>query len=164
MNFIKELLVYIAIIILVVIVRVFLITPVRVDGDSMYPNLKDHEILLLNKFDKKYERFDIVVFNYGDSKLIKRVIGLPGEHIKFVNNELYINGKEINDVENVETTLDYDLRQLDYDVIPENTYFLVGDNRGNSTDSRLIGPISKDEIIGKVNIVLFPFNKIRKLG
>jgi len=164
MNFIKELLVYIAIIILVVIVRVFLITPVRVDGDSMYPNLKDREILLLNKFDKKYERFDIVVFNYGDSKLIKRVIGLPGEHIKFVNNKLYINGKEINDVENVETTLDYDLRQLDYDVIPENTYFLVGDNRGNSTDSRLIGPISKDEIIGKVNIVLFPFNKIRKLG
>lgn len=164
MNFIKELLTYIIIIILVVLVRVFLITPVRVDGDSMYPNLKDREILLLNKFDKKYERFDIVVFNYGDSKLIKRVIGLPGEHIKFVNNELYINGKEINDVENVETTLDYDLRQLDYDVIPENTYFLVGDNRGNSTDSRLIGPISKDEIIGKVNIVLFPFNKIRKLG
>lgn len=164
MNFIKELLTYIIIIILVVLVRVFLITPVRVDGESMYPTLKDKEILLLNKFDKKYERFDIVVFNYSGSKLIKRVIGLPGEHIKFVNNKLYINGKEVKDVENVEFTLDYDIKQLDYDVIPENTYFLVGDNRGNSTDSRLIGPISKDEIIGKVNIVLFPFNKIRKLG
>lgn len=164
MNFIKELLTYIIIIILVVLVRVFLITPVRVDGESMYPTLKDKEILLLNKFDKKYERFDIVVFNYSGSKLIKRVIGLPGEHIKFVNNKLYINGKEVKDVENVEFTLDYDIKQLDYDVIPENTYFLIGDNRANSTDSRLIGPINEKEIIGKVNIVLFPFNRIRKIG
>lgn len=164
MNFIKELLVYILIIILVVLVRVFLITPVRVDGVSMYPTLENGEILLLNKFDKKYERFDIVVFNYSGSKLIKRIIGLPGEHIKFVNNELYVNGKVVKDVEKIESTLDYDIKQLDYDKIPENMYFLVGDNRSNSTDSRLIGPISENEIVGKVDVVLFPFNKIRKIG
>lgn len=164
MNFIKELLVYILIIILVVLVRVFLITPVRVDGVSMYPTLENGEILLLNKFDKKYERFDIVVFNYSGSKLIKRIIGLPGEHIKFVNNELYVNGKVVKDVEKIESTLDYDIKQLDYDKIPENMYFLVGDNRANSTDSRLIGPISENEIVGKVDVVLFPFNKIRKIG
>ena len=72
MKIVKELIPYVIIVIIVVLLRTFIITPVRVDGDSMNPTLIDGEIMLLNKFDKTYNRFDIVVVNYGDTKLIKR--------------------------------------------------------------------------------------------
>ena len=96
-NFIKELIPYVIIIVVVVLIRSFIITPVQVDGNSMYPTLKDNEILLLKKYDKKYKRFDIVVLNYNNSKLIKRIIGLPGEHIEYKDNKLYIDGKYIKE-------------------------------------------------------------------
>ena len=127
----------------------------------MYPTLKDGEILLLKKYDKSIERFDIVVVNIGKTKIVKRVIGLPGETIEYKNNKLYVNNKEIEEeFLNAEIkTSDFDLEKLIIDKIPENYYFVVGDNRNDSTDSRILGVISKEDIVGVTNFSIFPFDR-----
>lgn len=163
MSFIKEMLQYAIIIGIVILIRIFVITPVKVDGASMNPTLVDGEVVMLNKLSKDYERFDVVVVNYADTKLIKRIIGLPGEHIKFINNKLYINNKLVHDVKLDTKTSNFDIKQINYDVIPEDSYFVVGDNRNNSTDSRIIGPIKKSDVVGKASIIIFPFNKFGKV-
>ena len=84
-TFIKERIPYIVIVILL---RSFVIMPVQVEGSSMYPTLKDHEILLLKKYDHSFERFDIIVFNYNGSRLIKRVIGLISEEEIYCSTNL----------------------------------------------------------------------------
>ncbi|MCM1371314.1 MAG: signal peptidase I [Clostridium sp.] len=160
MKVLKELIPYFIIILIVVLIRSFIITPVRVSGDSMYPTLKDKDIVILKKFDKSIERFNIVVFNYEGKKLIKRVIGLPGEHIKYVNGNLYINNEKIDDMDLIPETSDFYLQSLGYDVIPDNYYFVMGDNRGISQDSRVIGLISKKDITGVGVFRIYPFNKI----
>jgi len=159
MKFLKEIIPYIIIIVAVVLIRTFIITPVQVDGDSMNPTLSDNEILILKKYDKSYERFDIIVFNYNNSKLVKRIIGLPGETISYKNNELYINNEKIDDVQLNVITNDFDLNELGYKIIPEGYYFVLGDNRDNSLDSRIIGLVSEENILGITNFSIFPFNK-----
>lgn len=150
---------YIVIILVVILIRTFIITPVSVDGDSMFPNLRDNEILLLKKYDKKIERFDIIVFNYGDSKLIKRVIGLPGETVEYKNNKLYINGEKMKDIVYLVETNDFSTLDLGVEKIPNDMYFVLGDNRTNSSDSRTIGLISIKDIEGTTSFRLFPFKK-----
>ena len=160
MKYVKELLPYI-IILVVVLIRTFIITPVRVNGKSMDPTLENNEIVLLKKYDKSFERFDIVVFDYGDSHLIKRIVGLPGETLYYYNNELYINDEKI-----AEDFLPKDTETYDFvwdKEIPEGYYFVMGDNRTNSTDSRMIGLVSKSEIRGTTDFVLFPFNRFGKI-
>ena len=103
-KIIKELYPYVIIIVVVVLFRTFIATPVRVDGDSMKDTLHNNDILILNKLDNSYERFDVVVVNYNNSKLVKRVIGLPGENISYKNNELYINDKKTEDVATIRTS------------------------------------------------------------
>ena len=163
-NYIKEIAIYVLIILGVILIRTFIITPVRVDGDSMNNNLKNGEILLLKKYDKSLKRFDIIVFNYKDEKLIKRVIGLPGETVTYKNNKLYINGKYVEEDMIDKTTYDFELSELGVETIPENYYFVMGDNRTNSTDSRIIGLVSKDDILGSTNFILFPFNKMGSIN
>ena len=92
-KIIKELYPYVIIVVVVVLFRTFIATPVRVDGDSMKDTLHNNDILILNKMDKSYERFDIVVVDVNGAKLVKRIIGLPGENISYKDNELYINGE-----------------------------------------------------------------------
>ena len=96
---IKNLIPYAVIIIVVVLIRTLIVTPVIVVGDSMVPTLKDGQVLLLNKIGYHFsdiKRNDIVVINIGKSEIIKRVIGLPGETVEYRNNTLYINGHEVN--------------------------------------------------------------------
>jgi len=159
----KELFPYLVIIIVVVFIRTFIVTPVQVVGTSMVPTLNDNQILLLKKYDHEFERFDIVVFEYEKSTLIKRVVGLPGEHVEYRNNKLYINGKKVSEEFIKEDTEDFKLSEIDYKIIPKGHYFVMGDNRNNSTDSRYIGLINEDEIKGSTNYSLFPFNTFGKI-
>ena len=164
-KILKELVPYIVIILTVVLIRSFVITPVQVRGSSMYPTLKNREILILKKYDKSFKRFDIIVLKYRKDKLIKRIIGLPGESIEVKDNKLYINEKKIKQKFKTNTkTSDFNLEDL-YNTkkIPENTYFVMGDNRNNSTDSRIIGFINKEDIEGVVGIRIFPINHLGKI-
>lgn len=165
MKILKELVPYIIIIIAVVLFRTFIATPIRVDGASMEDTLKNGDILFLNKLNNSYERFDIVVIYKNGMKLIKRIIGLPGENIEYKDNELYINDKKIEDVALIRTG-NFTLQELyGIDKIPEGYYFVMGDNRTISKDSRYydIGLIKKSEISGTTSFRLFPFNKIGKV-
>lgn len=155
-NKIRELIPYVVIIILIILIRSFIATPVRVDGTSMNKNLNDGDILLLYRL-AKIERFDIVVLDEKNNKekMIKRVIGMPGETVEIKNDKIYINGKVIKDKYGFGKTSDYQEIKLDKD-----EYFLLGDNRLVSKDSRDIGPVKEENIEGVTTIRFFPFNKI----
>lgn len=162
-RILKENYIYLIIIILVILLKIFVITPVRVNGTSMTPTLKEGDIMLLNKLTfSKINRFDIVVVDYKDEELIKRVIGLPGERIEYKDNDLYVNGKKVK--ENFTKVKDnklnsYSIESLEHSTIPKDYYFVVGDNRPDSKDSRMIGFIHKDNIMGKASFVIFPFSR-----
>lgn len=164
MKKIKDSISFIVIILAIILIRLFIVTPVRVDGPSMNDTLHDGDILLLDKYDNKYERFEIVVFNYNGERLIKRIIGLPGEVVSYKNNKLYINGNEIEDNYGLGYTEDFELKNLNLTKIPDNEYLVMGDNRNDSLDSRYFGTISKDKILGSVKYRLFPFNKFGKVN
>ncbi|MBE6158112.1 MAG: signal peptidase I [Firmicutes bacterium] len=154
---IKELLPYIIVIMIVLAIKAFVVAPIRVNGPSMEDTLYNGDIMILDEISyrfNKIERFDIVVVKYENEYLIKRVIGLPGERVEYKNNKLYINGKYVQEKFSHEITDDF--KSI---TIPNNKYFVLGDNRINSTDSRIIGFISKNNIRGKTSLVLYPFNR-----
>lgn len=159
MNFIKSLVPYIAIILVVLLIRMFVITPISVKGTSMYPTLSNGQILILKKFDKSFKRFDIVVFKYKNDRLIKRVIGLPGDHVEYKDSKLLINGVIVEESMISANTSDFKLENIGYSVIPDGYYFVMGDNRSVSKDSRIIGLVPKKDILGTTNLSIFPFNK-----
>lgn len=156
MKIIKEIIPYIVIVVVVVLIRTFIITPVRVDGDSMKNTLKNGDILLLYKLGS-INRLDIIVLDEekDNEKIIKRVIGLPGETVAIKKGKIYINDKVIDDEYAYGETSDYDKVTLE-----DEEYFILGDNRLISKDSRYFGPIKKSEIKGKIVFRVFPFTKI----
>ena len=159
MKIIKSLIPYIIIIILVILVRTFIATPVRVNGSSMYPTLKGNEIMLLNKLGH-INRFDIVVLKIDgrEDNLIKRIIGLPGETVEIKDNEIYINDKKIEDKYGYGVTYN-----IDKVTLKKDEYFILGDNRKISLDSRVFGTIHKDEIKGTTDFIMYPFKSFGKV-
>lgn len=160
MKIIKEISTYLIIVLIVVLIRTFIITPVRVNGNSMKTTLFDREILLLTKGNRNIKRFDIIVLKFDGERLVKRVVGLPGEHLKYVNNQLYINDNLIEDSYSNAITISFDIKELGYEVIPDNHYFVLGDNRSESKDSRFFGMVDIDDIVGKTKFRLYPFKRI----
>ena len=155
----KNILSYVLIIGIAILIKLYVFSPVRVNGTSMVPTLQEGDIMFLNEIGyhiNGVERFDIVVININNERIIKRVIGLPGETVEYKYNKLYINDTMIPERFEHKDTDDFKLE----DKIPDDYYFVVGDNRGNSKDSRSIGLIHKNKIMGKTNFVLYPFNKI----
>ncbi|MBO0996149.1 signal peptidase I [Bacillus sp. SD075] len=163
-------------VILAFLIRTYIFAPIVVDGESMMPTLQDHERIVLTKFGTNIDnidRFDIVVFHATvDKDYIKRVIGLPGDHIEYKDDTLYINGKAYeepyldkykNQMEaGVPLTESFKLEDISGSMtVPDGQLFLMGDNRQNSLDSREIGTISVDEIVGKANLVYWPINEIK---
>ena len=153
-------------IIIVFFITTFLFKPIRINGDSMYPTLHDQSIGLAGVITKNLgiQRFDIVTVKLVEKNetLIKRVIGLPNETIEFKNDVLYIDGKVVNeDFLDEEYVATYSQFTNDFKItLNEDEYFLMGDNRPNSSDSRYYGPFSKDEISTSKVLIIFPFNRI----
>jgi len=161
-NFIKKIIPYAIVLIIGITTKLTIIDPFFVNGDSMYPTLKDKEILILNRtayYFSNIKRYDIVVIKTKDDYIIKRVIGLPGEHIKYLYGNLYINDK-LEEDEFSKNTSNFDLTELGYEKIPEDKYLVLGDNRQISSDSRNIGLIDKKDIKGTASVRVWPLNKI----
>lgn len=150
---IKDFLPYLIILVVVILFRTFIATPIKVDGMSMYPTLEGNEIMILNKLGK-IQRYNIVVVKDEKEDLIKRVIGLPNETIEIVEGNIYINGKKIQENYGKGETSDYPKTKL-----KSNEYFVLGDNRENSKDSRSIGPVKKKQINGNTSFIIFPFTR-----
>ena len=154
---IKEILPYIIIFVAVILIRTFIATPVIVNGPSMQETLHTNDILIL-RITNKINRYDIVVANHNNDKLIKRVMAIPGDKIKCVSGIIYVNNEEVS---NYGYGTSFDFPQT---ILGDDEYFLIGDNREDSLDSRYFGPIKKSDITGVANFRIFPFNKIGKLS
>lgn len=153
-------------VLIAVLVILFLYRPVRVEGTSMMPSLYDHERLFINQFSYKFglgniQRGDTVVFWYpGEptTSYIKRVIGLPGDTVSVDNGYVIVNGKKL--VENYIPPDYRDDRSCPPVVIPPNQYFVLGDHRISSNDSRSWGLVPKNYIYGKAVFVFWPLDKM----
>ncbi|EDL62891.1 signal peptidase I [Bacillus sp. SG-1] len=159
---------------LAALIRYFLFTPIVVDGLSMMPTLHNGDRMIVNKLSYRVgepDRFDIIVFHAPEQKdYIKRVIGLPGDTIEYKDDVLYINGKAYDEpyleeykeqIESGLLTEDFILEEkIGQETVPENTLFVMGDNRRFSKDSRHIGVVDIDEVIGSTNIIYWPIKDI----
>lgn len=146
------------------VVIVFLYQPVKVEGTSMMPRLVDQERIFINKFVYQLEpinRGDVVVFRYPfdpAKSYIKRVIGLPGETVRLVNGEVFINDRKLREPYIVE---EYRDRQSHAPiVIPPDQYYVLGDHRNSSNDSRVWGPVPQQYIYGKAVFVYWPVDRL----
>jgi len=168
-QFIIEMVIIVAI---MLAVRYFVVKPFYVKGASMEPNFYDHQYLVIDEITYRVstpQRGDVIVFKYPvDPKqyFIKRVIGLPGEHIKIENSKVNIidsSGKASELPESylpAGTVTDLPLRGYSDITLGQNEYFVLGDNRGESLDSRIFGPVNKDFIVGRAWIRAWPLNQI----
>ena len=146
---------------------IFLYQPVKVEGTSMLPGLDDQERIFINKFVYRLEpieRGDIVVFRYPrdlSKSYIKRVIGMAGDHVRIDDGAVYVNGRRI--MEPYVPILYADLRSYPEIVVPQHSYFLLGDHRTMSDDSRDFGPVSEEFIYGKAVFGYWPIDRVGTL-
>ncbi len=154
--------------VLALVVIVFLYQPVKVEGTSMAPLLSDQERIFINKFVYHFEpidRGDVVVFWYPldrSKSFIKRVVGLPGETISIRAGHVYIDGRELADQYVPKNYLD----NSNYGplTIPPDEYFVMGDHRDSSNDSRVFGPVSRRYIYGKAVFAYWPVDHFGSLS
>ena len=145
----------------------FLYQPVKVEGTSMLPGLEDQERIFINKFVYKFEpieRGDVVVFRYPrdpSKSYIKRVIGMPGDVIRIEHGRVYVNGIKLNEEYVPRDFLDG--RTIGQVIVPERSYYVLGDHRSMSNDSREFGPVGEEYIYGKAVFAYWPVDKAGRL-
>ena len=175
-EFLKDTLAYIIVIILTMLVFIYVFSFQQVIGNSMSPLLNDGDVAFLSKITyriSKVKRNDVIALKTNDGKVyVKRVIGLPGESISYMDNILYINNEPfteefLGEEVNTNNFMFEDIcskEDCPNGVIPDNMYLVLGDNREDSLDSRdsSLGLVPKDNIIGKSLIRIWPLNKISK--
>ncbi len=164
-EFLLDVIKYFMVVVGVLILVVYVCSLQQVVGSSMSPNLKNGDVLLINKIIYKFRkpsRFEIITFQHDNSQyLIKRVIGLPGETIFYEDGLLYIDNVVIDEpfINNIKTD-DFNIIDIGYGSIPNNMYLVIGDNRTDSDDSRNFGLIQQEKIIGKPFFKIIPFKKM----
>lgn len=158
--------------------RYFIFTPVVVDGASMMPTFEDRDKVIVDKIGPKltnYDHFDVVVIQIDkEISYIKRIIGKPGDRVEYVDDELFINGEKFDEpyleaykqqlTDSGSLTEDFTLEEyLGESVVPKGHYFVLGDNRRKSFDSRYesVGFIAQDKIMGKVRFVISPMDRLQ---
>ncbi|TSC92685.1 MAG: signal peptidase I [Candidatus Berkelbacteria bacterium Licking1014_85] len=154
------------VIILAFLMRYILVQTYLVDGVSMIPNFKDKQLVIVDKLSYRLRepvRGEIIVFHPpqdSNTNYIKRIVGLPEDKIKITHNTIYINNEKLVEpyLPDDDKTLinNSNIGELDK-TLKNNEYFVLGDNRRNSQDSRAIGPIPKTNIVGRVFLVAYPF-------
>lgn len=173
MKYLKTFLYLLSIVIIVLLLRKFVVAPVIVSGHSMDPTLSDGEKIITLKYTKNAKRQQIVILDAPDvpeKDYIKRVIGMPGETVEMKSDQLYIDGKKVS-----EPYLDKYKKQFheahpndpfteDFTAeVPDGCYFVMGDNRRNSHDSRYIGAIAKSSLEGIAKVIFWPLDKVKVL-
>lgn len=150
-------------VLLAVLIRLFILEPFYIPSGSMEPTLKEHDRIIVSKLNYRFQdpqRGDIVVFKYPkDPKrnFVKRLIAVGGETVAIKNSRLYINGQQVP-----ENYLPRGLRFADYGPVqvPRGSYFMMGDNRNNSDDSRVWGFLPENLIVGKAIVIYWPPDRI----
>ena len=143
-----------------VLIITFLYQPVRVEGTSMLPRLEDRDRLFINKFVYRFtaiDRGDVVVFHYPrdpEKSYIKRIIALPGDRFRVEHGRVFVNGKLVP--ESYVPPEYRDTRSVDEIILPPDEYFVMGDHRSISSDSRDFGPVDRSLIYGKAIFVYWP--------
>jgi signal peptidase I len=154
---------------LAVILIVFIYQPVKVEGTSMMPGLTDQERIFVNKYEYKLSpnnihRGDLIVFHYPKDpreSYIKRVVGVPGDSIEIRSGDVYVNAEKLVEPYVLPEYRDRD--SLQREVVPPDDYFVLGDHRNSSSDSRSWGFVDRPKIYGKAVLVYWPFGKIGPL-
>ncbi|SFX04990.1 signal peptidase I [Thermoactinomyces sp. DSM 45891] len=141
------------------LIRGFVLEPFHVSGPSMQNTLASSDKVMVNKLIYKVrapKQGEVVVFRSKDKiDLIKRIVALPGETVEVKNNQLLVNGKEVKEPYLSSSTKTVDFAPVK---VPNGQVFVLGDNRSNSTDSRVLGPVSTGEIVGKASFVYWPIS------
>jgi signal peptidase I len=157
---------------IVLIVRTFLFAPYIVEGASMEPTLHNQEKIFVNKLTAVtgFDRGEIVIIKGSEDNYVKRIIGLPGDQVEMKNDQLFVNGELVKESylaynrEVAEQMGVYLTEDFETVTVPKNQYFVMGDNRLVSMDSRNgLGLIKEDQIVGSPEFVYFPFNEIRSV-
>ncbi len=163
-NWLRETVISLGISIFII---VFLYQPVKVEGTSMMPELADHERIFINKFLYRFEpieRGDVVVFRYpGDpsKNYIKRIVGVPGDRVEIFRGAVLVNGNRL--AEPYVPAQFRDERSMSEVVVPQGDYFVLGDHRNLSSDSRDFGVVERDAIFGKAVFAYWPTGMMGKL-
>lgn len=150
--------------VLALIIREFIFTPVLVSGQSMEPTFQNDNRVIITKI-HTINHFDLIVFQaiHSETNFIKRVIGLPGDMVVMKDDHLYINGEEYEEAyvqSNKEKVFEGQKLTEDFEVeVPQGFLYVLGDNRENSTDSRVLGFIDEKTVVGEVKFRFYPLHK-----
>ena len=151
-----------------ILVVVFVVQPVKVEGTSMEPKLEAHDRIFVNKFVYHFseiERGDVVVFWYPKDvtkAFIKRVVGLPGERVEILSGLVHINGSGLSEAYVPPEYFDY--KSYPSEVVPVDSFFVLGDHRSSSNDSRNWGFVPKEYIFGRAVFRYWPLSKLGLIG
>lgn len=151
--------------IIVALLRLFVFTIIRVDGQSMETTLYTGENIIVEKLSYTFSqprRFDVIVCKFAEHRknYVKRIIGLPGETIEIKDGVIYINGAPLEGDSHANGYTEGFQPEI---YLPEGHYFVLGDNRTNSSDSIEMGPVAKGDILGRGFAIIWPLNKMEML-
>ena len=163
----SELITFALLIVFVVLpLRFFIAKPFLVSGASMYPTFETGDYLIVDQISYKLDnpsRGDVVIFRFPQDTskfFIKRIIGLPGERLIINGEEVYIEQKDGTKIKLEEDFVELEVDSQEDIILADDEYFVMGDNRLQSLDSRVWGPLKQDYIVGRAYLRLLPFSKI----